>query len=596
MMLSLPIALALAGCDYSSSAPPQQPTGVLHEPAVQLTRTGPIRASAAASTASIAEGEEQRERKKAILDAVMNLIESAPLKPGGDNFRLAIQKLNDYFKGTPPARYALSPQVRSYLQAQRLAGNPIQPQMFQEFEMPVWRAQDTRHIEDCMLYYGLATREAGNGDDLARVSRVFDWVIRHVLLVPDGALSDPQHQIRQAQARPYDVLLRGMATEEGGGWSERGWLFVSLCRQLGIDAGLLTYSTKDAKEPIAWICGVLIDKQIYLFDPRIGMPVPGPDGTGVATLADALADPVVLERMDLPGQSPYMTTRDDLAHSPTKIGVLIDSSPGYFSPRMRMLEKELVGKDRTILYRDPVEQSEQFAEALGSNFGGARLWDMPIFVQTMLFNSGQFVEATLISLKLFDPQLPILIPRVKQLRGDTKQAIEDYVKFRFAEQLKLNLPKAEKDRFLAAARKSADPAAAKKAIEERERVSPEVQKALDAYATYFLALAHLDQGNAKQAEFFFNETLKLLPRYGRGQPFYTMFRWGAQSNLGRLCEERGDYARAIDCYSELAPTPQYHGDLLRARALVWRNPMGPPPRPLPEPATAPATATATAKK
>ncbi len=47
--------------------------------------------------------------------------------------------------------------------------------------------------------------------------------------------------------------MRGMATEEGGTWAERGWLFMSLCRQLGIDVGLITYTPTNLKEPIAWI-------------------------------------------------------------------------------------------------------------------------------------------------------------------------------------------------------------------------------------------------------------------------------------------------------------------------------------------------------
>ena len=46
----------------------------------------------------------------------------------------------------------------------------------------------------------------------------------------------------QAFARPYDVLLRGMATEAQGVWAERAWLFIALCRQLDIDAGLITYT------------------------------------------------------------------------------------------------------------------------------------------------------------------------------------------------------------------------------------------------------------------------------------------------------------------------------------------------------------------
>ena len=52
----------------------------------------------------------------------------------------------------------------------------------------------------------------------------------------------------QVFARPYDVLLRGMATEADGIWAERAWLFMVLCRQIGIDTGLITYSKSDMLE------------------------------------------------------------------------------------------------------------------------------------------------------------------------------------------------------------------------------------------------------------------------------------------------------------------------------------------------------------
>ncbi len=106
---------------------------------------------------------------------------------------------------------------------------------------PKWTIRDARHLEDCMLYHAVAARVAGEGDDLTRVRRLFDWLVRNVQLVPAESLAVPGR--RQAQARPADVLFRGMATENGI-WSERGWLFMSLCRQIGVDVGILTYSPR----------------------------------------------------------------------------------------------------------------------------------------------------------------------------------------------------------------------------------------------------------------------------------------------------------------------------------------------------------------
>ena len=145
------------------------------------------------------------------------------------------------------------------------------------------------------MYYGIANRVAGTGEDLDRVRRVFDWVVRQVQLVPPGALGSGR--LPQVFARPYDVLLRGMATEAEGFWAERAWLFMVLCRQIGIDTGLITYSKSDTLElrvpryesdrsspsmrrgvPVVWICAALIDDKAYLFDARLGLEIPGPDG------------------------------------------------------------------------------------------------------------------------------------------------------------------------------------------------------------------------------------------------------------------------------------------------------------------------------
>ncbi len=60
-----------------------------------------------------------------------------------------------------------------------------------------------------------------------------------------------------------------------------------------------------------------------------------------------------------------------------------------------------------------------------------------------------------------------------------------------------------------------------------------------------------------------------------------MFRWGANANLGRIAEARKDKRGAIAYYTQNDPTSQYVGNLLRARELVWDDPMAAAPDPLP---------------
>ena len=486
--------------------------------------------------------------KEVILNNVIELIRTAAFKPGGDNFAIATKNLNQYFSETNPSSFALPSKSRAFLLQQ------MPEAAVKNLETPTFRMPDARHIEDCMLYYNVAKRVGGVGDDLARVRRVFRWIIEQIQLVPAGSLSAPG--LGQAYARPYDVLIRGMATEADGYWAERGWLFMVLCRQLGVDVGLLTYTPTGGKESVIWTCAALIDGKLSLFDTRIGLEVPGPGGVGVATLDNALSDPAVLARLDLPGQSPYGTSRAALLGSTSKIGVLLDSSLNYRSLRMALLQLSLAGKNRTILYRDPAVERDRFVQALGERAGTVGFWGLPVEVETRLFKDPQFVEATKYALALFDPdRYPLVYARIKQLRGEFPEAISDYVGFRFL-----------KDSTL---------------MDKKTPMPQEIQQALDIYATYFLALCHLEQGHTKLAEDKFKHTLRLLPEPGRGQPYYNMFRWGAQANLGRLCEAKGDTAGAIAYYTQVDPTAQRHGNLVRARELVWRDPTAPPPPPLP---------------
>ncbi len=545
--------VALAGCDYSApddSLPPpsapavgqsvQVPSGIGSEPANRSLST------------------DEQAKRDAILENVVKLIRTASLKPGGDNFAIATENLNQYFsQDVLPVDYRMSAGARNFLLA---AFDEKTVKGLENSTFDVRR--DARHIEDCMLYRDIALRVAGDGDELVRVQRVFDWLVKNIVLVPVNSLAGGG--LPHVPARPYDVLVRGMAVEQQGVWCERTWVFMALCRQLGIDVGLLTYAPRGVSAPTqeseTWACAALIGGTPYLFDARLGIAIPGPDGTGVATLEEALTDPVVLDRLDLPGEIAYRPLRSDLLSSPKKIGVLIDSSIGYLLPRMKLLEGRLAGKNRSILYRDPAQLANNFSQALGSRGGGLSLWSLPLTIENALFTPGsQFGEATLNSMRLFDQGLPLLYARIAQLRGELDEAKLKYVDFRLAENGKF--------------------------ADKKTPIPPPIQAALDQYATYFLALCQLDLGNTKEAEFLFSESVRQLPEPGPGRPAYLMLRWGSQANLARLLEAKGELGKATALYyTSNQATFGFHGNLLRARDLVWLSPM----MPVPDPVIAPA--------
>ena len=563
-------AIVFVGCDYQPRKKPVLPTGIYSGPlpsAPGRPATASVSVSSPESEAPVDEiAPEQQRRREIILANFIKLIQTASTNPGGQNFAIATENLNDLFsQGNRPGDFAYSPASRDFLlrKINDLTGQDPEP-IVKSFCSEKFTIRDARHIEDCMLYRVVANRVAGEGSDLVRVRRIFDWIVRNVELVPPDSLSG--NGLRQAEARPADVLFRGMATEVGGRWSERGWLFMALCRQIGIDVGLLTYTARPtamaspkaavARPAVPWICAAIVDKKAYLFDQRIGIEIPGPDGTGVATLEEVITDPEILGRLDLPGLSQYGTTAADLAGSTTRIGVLIDSSVGYMVPRMRVLQGLLRGENRTILFRDPREQGANFKEAMGPRLGLVTLWDLPVRIEEALFSDAKFVAATQMALQFFDGKLPLLYARTAQLRGDLIEATDKYVALRFAENGVMN-------------NKAKTP------------IPAEVQRALDFYSTYFLAQCQMDRGNTKQAEDLFKKLIDMCPEPGPGRYYFYMLRWGAISNLARLAEARGDRALAEAYYLHGNSTSERHGHLLRARQLAWNHPFDEPVPPLP---------------
>ena len=112
---------------------------------------------------------------------------------------------------------------------------------------------------------------------------------------------------------------------------------------------------------------------------------------------------------------------------------------------------------------------------------------------------------------------------------------------------------------------------------KKQAIPKEVQDGLDVYATYYLALAHLERNNLDQAELMFQKTLELLPEPGPRQPYYTMFRRGANANLGRIYETKNDLARAIDSLHAGRSDPAIRGQPAPRTRTSLRDPIAPAP-------------------
>ena len=242
--------------------------------------------------------------------------------------------------------------------------------------------RDGEHLRDCLLDRAVSGYALGNGaTELERITHLFGHVVRAIGLMP----TPPQN----LPLTPYEVYLLGKGTA-----ADRAWVFINILKQLRIDAVLILPRTGSAQPANAvaetpFLVGVLLDGQVYLFDPRAGVPIPSPEGSGgtekisrAATLAEAASDANVLKQLDSGNSQPYPISADDLKHP----DVAIVADAAFWSARMQGLQTQFVGA-RAMVIADPLADGvdgspgahRRIAKAGGDFWDAAsvRIWDFP---------------------------------------------------------------------------------------------------------------------------------------------------------------------------------------------------------------------------
>jgi hypothetical protein len=323
-------ALALAPCLLSLCV------GCHRPPAVESTRTGEQR-------------RDQEDPLAALLDRLQRATDTA-------SCRDALRQADQYLEHNPQAREALQRDDSQIRSLQERLG--LRPDEVEEVTAPTFQPLDAYHLEMCLLL-----REAGDSlrtlglPPLQKAELAFDWAVRQLLLRADrdeGLLVPPQFALRA-----------GVGTAQ-----ERALLFLALLQQLDID-GCMVGVPGDKGGPVHyWVPGALItedDKEkgkeeVYLFDTRLGLPLPGPGGEGIATLRQLREHAELLSQLNLQGGARYDVT-DEQARKAEPYLVL---PLGALSPRMRYLESRLAQLDRVRLAVDPERLLKRFAAATGA--------------------------------------------------------------------------------------------------------------------------------------------------------------------------------------------------------------------------------------
>ncbi len=402
-------------------------------------------------------------------------------------------------------------------------------------------------------------------DELSRALHLFDWTIRNIQLDP---LDEPPGEPGDALLGqfPWETLLLGR-----GDVLERAWVYIELLRQEGIDAALLGLPRKDTQALQAWAVGVLIDGQVFLFEPVLGLPIPSPEGVHLdadgqlamrpATLEEAASDPAVLRRLDLDASTSYPVQAEDLE----QVVALVVASPPELSQRMAVLESHLVGKHKLVLTVDAASQGERFAAT--PRIGGARLWTRPyvtVAQQMMLAEAPEVVRARMAEMAPFHvgPNAPLWKGRLLHFKGRFlgEEAATPYYQAARPPDREINQFPDLFYRSLKAAHPDADEASLREAAQQRAAVEvPAIVRAKQD-ASYWLGLLAYEQGSFPAAiDYLAKRTLEASPD--------GPWTHGARYNLARTYEASGDLDKAISQFAADPLSPSRRGNLLRARWL-----------------------------
>lgn len=422
---------------------------------------------------------------------------------------------------------------------------------------------------------------------LAIAERLFDWTTRNLQAEPlpppapepEAVVGDdPEAQFRRLPAAakaipgpgytllPWQALLFGQGDEQ-----QRARVFIALCRQAEIDVVMLAVDRDAPGGPTPWLPAAFIGNKLYLFDSAMGLPIPGPNGKGIATLEQVVADPELLRKLDIEGDAAYGTTAEDLK----RLVALIDAPPEALSQRMATLQSALTGDRRLEVSLDPSDLAAALKPIKSLNH--VALWRVSMEAVMYLpasFNMAQrnpeLAKELQTRYMIFDENEAIMKGRQYHLKGEFNSddprrpaAREWYQQARPSDREIIDLTESStaQARLIATMMRFGqeppkDPQARKAMFQELQKTAYRRKQ----YASYFLGLVAYDAGDYPLAiEWFKERILEADPN--------TPWRPAARYNLGRSLEQIGEWQSAVEVYQQ-DDSPQRHGNLIRARTLI----------------------------
>ena len=226
--------------------------------------------------------------------------------------------------------------------------------------------------------------DEGAVTSLTKSIKCFDWVVRNVYLLDELVPTEDdieQQRLNDAedpaaagvrmlgqQRHPWQTLITGR-----GDYVDRAKVLLLMLRAVDLDAVML-FAGDDAKP---WAVGVAINDDYFLFDTKMGLPIPGEKLGSVATLKALRANKELLSGLDLTieeslaDDSKYWVRPEQTEKLMAKTYVV----PESLAQRMAGLESSLVGENRLNLGAFPSKEMARLPKLEGVENS---LWDIAI--------------------------------------------------------------------------------------------------------------------------------------------------------------------------------------------------------------------------
>jgi hypothetical protein len=468
-------------------------------------------------------------------------------------------------------------------------------------EKEAWKSErDLLARSVARLNPGLGFERTGDGpsaaEQLARAMELFDWTVRNVQMLdaenwPAADQMNEQALVSSAgpDSWPPSVGAKGpgymrfpwqVFTYGKGDFIDRARMFALLCQAAEIPVVVLAID-KDAgagRPYEEWACGVLIDKELYLFDPQLGLPIPGEKPGSIATLSQVRANPGLLAALDLtPEESvekrSYRVGKEQLE----KLVALVVAEPESLSKRMYAVNRQLAAEDRLPLACTPdaikgrLDSCEglkrialwhvpfsnaQFREQLNTAFGKAE-FDANVR-QKLMWLPGEELYIDAFPMFRTARNLYLLGVFETDRQERSRSALSYYFRFMYSDKQIEEIEQDPQLQLSLGIRQGADQDA--RSFIEQLRVARDNMGRIRADAAFFMSLAHFERGNPQPALNWLNNQLPDMDAAGRWEPW-------REYQRGRAFEASGDYKNARDSYLRDA-SAQRTGSIIRARWMA----------------------------